>query len=274
MFCKNTPNVLQTPGPFVLCSSALVDLPEGRGLRAIKIFAHPVAGRLKIRPSAAGRSSRAFGVAASPSGYSGTCPMPVWPETRVLVPSRPGEFHPEPLTDPDRILSHHPARATARRLPPSAERRAPPGEPVGPNQRALLHLQYSCAAPFGPAMLVTQDPKPPCCAFATWRGPYAICDTGALPHSGQLHEGRARPRAPRTRLRRRAQSLQSLSAVLQTRIARQRPRKSAIASSRAPRAPRFEQFQLRVHRFCTANRVQRTASVTVPARKAVNRNGT
>ena len=26
-------------------------------------------------------------------------------------------------------------------------------------RRALLHLQYSCAAPCGPAMLVTQDPK-------------------------------------------------------------------------------------------------------------------
>ena len=39
----------------------------------------------------------------------------------IALPSRPGEFHPEPLTDPDLILSHHPARATARRLPPSAE---------------------------------------------------------------------------------------------------------------------------------------------------------
>src|SRR5271155_555349 len=29
-----------------------------------------------------------------------------------VLPSRPGEFHPEPLTDPDLILSHHPARAT------------------------------------------------------------------------------------------------------------------------------------------------------------------
>ena len=38
-----------------------------------------------------------------------------------LVPSRPGEFHPEPLTDPDLSLSTHPARATARRLPPSVE---------------------------------------------------------------------------------------------------------------------------------------------------------
>jgi hypothetical protein len=37
------------------------------------------------------------------------------------MPSGPEEFHPEPLTDPDLILSHHPARVTARRLPPSAE---------------------------------------------------------------------------------------------------------------------------------------------------------
>jgi hypothetical protein len=36
-------------------------------------------------------------------------------------PSRPGELHPEPLTDPDVNLSIHPARATPRegcRLPP------------------------------------------------------------------------------------------------------------------------------------------------------------
>jgi hypothetical protein len=41
-------------------------------------------------------------------------------------PSRPGEFHPEPLTEPDLNLSIHPARAIARRLPPSIELRAPP----------------------------------------------------------------------------------------------------------------------------------------------------
>src|SRR6516162_3433468 len=29
-----------------------------------------------------------------------------------MMPSRPGEFHPEPLTDPDLTLSRHPARAT------------------------------------------------------------------------------------------------------------------------------------------------------------------
>src|SRR5258707_10724176 len=43
------------------------------------------------------------------------------------LPSRPGEFHPEPLTDPDLTLSRHPARAIARRLPPSIEHRVPPG---------------------------------------------------------------------------------------------------------------------------------------------------
>src|SRR5208283_4198389 len=41
--------------------------------------------------------------------------------SRCRLPIRPGEFHPEPLTEPDLILSHHPARAIARRLPPSAE---------------------------------------------------------------------------------------------------------------------------------------------------------
>ena len=37
------------------------------------------------------------------------------------LPSRPGEFHPEPLSDPDLTLSRHPARATERRLPPPVE---------------------------------------------------------------------------------------------------------------------------------------------------------
>src|SRR5712692_5836669 len=58
----------------------------------------------------------------------------------LLRPSRPGEFHPEPLTDPDVILSHHPARVIARRLPPSAE---PSGssryDPVGPSSTAMTH---------------------------------------------------------------------------------------------------------------------------------------
>ena len=32
---------------------------------------------------------------------------------RPRLPSRPGEFHPEPLTEPDLSLSTYPARTTA-----------------------------------------------------------------------------------------------------------------------------------------------------------------
>src|ERR1700680_2361744 len=54
------------------------------------------------------------------------------------MPSRPGEFHPEPLTDPDLILSHHPARAIAQRLPPSAEISGSSRfDPVGPSSPAM-----------------------------------------------------------------------------------------------------------------------------------------
>ena len=51
---------------------------------------------------------------------------PYGPQTKEDKPSRPGELHPEPLTEPDLTLSRHPARAIARRLPPSIEHRAPP----------------------------------------------------------------------------------------------------------------------------------------------------
>ena len=51
------------------------------------------------------------------------------------LPSRPGEFHPEPLTDPDVILSYHPARATERRPPPSVEKRGLFLLPVGPRSQ-------------------------------------------------------------------------------------------------------------------------------------------
>ena len=86
----------------------------------------------------------------------------------TFLPSGPGEFHPESLTDPDVILSHHPARVIARRLPPSAE---PSGssqfDPVGPCSTAMtcplcstgitpLHNYYEAVRPspahryFGP----------------------------------------------------------------------------------------------------------------------------
>jgi hypothetical protein len=78
----------------------------------------------------------------------------------LSLPSRPGEFHPEPLTDPDRILSHHPARAIARRLPPSTEQRVPPGEPVGPHQRRLGRRGRTESAPQEPSFI--DGLSPPC----------------------------------------------------------------------------------------------------------------
>src|SRR6267154_6877813 len=68
----------------------------------------------------------------------------------------PGNFTPSLSQIPDVILSHHPARVIARRLPPCGGlRSAPDCRP----RRAVLHLWYSYASPFGPALLVTQDPQ-------------------------------------------------------------------------------------------------------------------
>src|SRR6266705_2926812 len=50
-------------------------------------------------------------------------------------PSRPGESHPRPLTEPDVNLSIHPARATQGRLPPSAETKGSSGFPLTQSQR-------------------------------------------------------------------------------------------------------------------------------------------
>ena len=72
------------------------------------------------------------------------------------LPSRPGEFHPEPLTDPDVILSHHPARAIVRRLPPSAEIAGSSRfDPVGPRSTTMTHPLRSTASAAGrPALFV------------------------------------------------------------------------------------------------------------------------
>ena len=57
---------------------------------------------------------------------------------RSRMPSRPGEFHPEPLTDPDLTLSRHPARAIARKLPPSIEHSGSSrDDPVDPGSTAM-----------------------------------------------------------------------------------------------------------------------------------------
>ena len=64
----------------------------------------------------------------------------------VGLPGRPGEFRPEPPTDPDVNLSIHPARATQRRLPPSIKTRSSSGYPLTPSRRGW-------PAPFAPREL-------------------------------------------------------------------------------------------------------------------------
>src|SRR5258708_33086582 len=74
---------------------------------------------------------------------------PDLPEIRYL-PSRPGEFRPEPPTDPDVNLSIHPARATQRRLPPSIKTRSSSGCPLTPpdvgDLLPLLHGYYPASS--------------------------------------------------------------------------------------------------------------------------------
>jgi hypothetical protein len=50
-------------------------------------------------------------------------------------PSRPGEFRPEPLTEPDVNLSIHPARATPERLPPCGKTMSSSGFPLTQSHR-------------------------------------------------------------------------------------------------------------------------------------------
>src|SRR5208337_2539808 len=71
-------------------------------------------------------------------------PVPAHRTQHADLPSRPGEFHPEPLTDPDMNLSIHPARAIHRRLPPSVEIGGLLRSPVGPS------LQRGWPPPFAP----------------------------------------------------------------------------------------------------------------------------
>src|SRR6266487_5164575 len=70
--------------------------------------------------------------------------------------ARPEESHPSQsagirITDPDLTLSRHPARAIARRLPPSIEHRVPPG--VGWTQHQLTRAKWRWPAPFAPRAL-------------------------------------------------------------------------------------------------------------------------
>src|ERR1700720_1959632 len=55
----------------------------------------------------------------------------------------PGNFTPSPSQIPDLILSHHPARVIARRLPPSAEiSGSSRGDPLGQHLRSPFRLKW------------------------------------------------------------------------------------------------------------------------------------
>jgi hypothetical protein len=90
-------------------------------------------------------------------GNSGLCADIVKPSK---MPSRPGAFHPEPLTDPDLTLSRHPARATARRLPPSIEHRVLPALPVDPSQMAMARSLRSTGITPASSLLRSSPPLP------------------------------------------------------------------------------------------------------------------
>jgi len=93
------------------CRADLLKLPHD--CRDCMTFGHRLLRVYKMI-SGANRSGNDIRFATHSGVALDIAPCPKWP-------SRPGEFHLEPLTDPDLTLSRHPARATARRLPPSVE---------------------------------------------------------------------------------------------------------------------------------------------------------
>ena len=99
-------------------------------------------------PARAGCPDRRFAARKKSSAYREVSGQRADIRNPTRLPSRPGEFHPEPLADPDLILSHHPARATDRRLPPSVELRAHPvaGWPVSTSMTHPLRSTTITAA--------------------------------------------------------------------------------------------------------------------------------
>jgi len=73
-------------------------------------------------------------------------------------PSRPGEFHPEPLTEPYVNLSIHTARATHRRLPSSADTRGLLRFPVGPPISTRVTRPLSSIPIAGTSSLLRSSP--------------------------------------------------------------------------------------------------------------------
>ena len=73
------------------------------------------------------------------------------------IAESPGAFHPEPLTDPDMNVSIHPARAIARKLPPSIDYRFPP-LPVDPIQMAMACSLRSTSITLASSLLRSSPP--------------------------------------------------------------------------------------------------------------------
>jgi hypothetical protein len=78
-----------------------------------------VQGRLFEQPDQRGRKKKKE--AKDPLSGSGTVEIGIGGAVTCSPPSRPGELHPEPLTEPDLNLSAYPARATLGRLPSSTD---------------------------------------------------------------------------------------------------------------------------------------------------------
>src|SRR5712692_8014698 len=108
-----------------------------------------------------------------------TCRMPLGPSQDISQADPGGRVTPPVLTSPNPLSTLHRRFACARLsqpcLPGSSSRRfrnahhrgfwtqqlavAWDQRPDRRTRRDLLHLSYSCAPPFGPAILVTQDPQ-------------------------------------------------------------------------------------------------------------------
>src|SRR4029077_14145053 len=97
-------------------------------------------------PLSINASGQITGQYGDDSGNHGFLADPIMNDTASVMASRPREYHPEPLTDPDVTLSCHPARATARRLPPSVEN-------LSSSRYRLTLSQPLCHAPLAPRAL-------------------------------------------------------------------------------------------------------------------------
>src|SRR5258708_17056467 len=110
----------------------------------------------------------------------------VW-HVSTRLPSRPGEFHPEPLTDPDLNLSIHPARVTARRLPPSVVYRAPPAVGCPTSVDPIQRRGPASFAPRAlPPFIATTNQSAPPPRIGTFRLPLCAACTFSLCISRQV----------------------------------------------------------------------------------------